>query len=180
MAAPPVSADGGMMKSVKWLGALSAVVLICGCSQESSNTGGTDDQTTSDVQSQPDRGLAPAYRQTNTTSQAPLTTTNDTSTTQPDNTGRNERDRSELSPTSGDQGGSEQDREMTRRIRSALTDNDQLSSSAKNIKVITANGRVTLRGPVNSEQEREQIANLVKQMGVTTVDNQLEVKTSNQ
>jgi osmotically-inducible protein OsmY len=69
---------------------------------------------------------------------------------------------------------------MTRRIRSALTDNDQLSSSAKNIKVITANGRVTLRGPVNSEQEREQIANLVKQMGVTTVDNQLEVKTSNQ
>src|SRR4051812_38352693 len=65
-----------------------------------------------------------------------------------DNSGINKRDRSEEALTSGDQGNSREDIDLTRRIRRALTQNDQLSTAAKNIKIITANGKVTLRGPV--------------------------------
>jgi osmotically-inducible protein OsmY len=57
--------------------------------------------------------------------------------------------------------------------------NDQLSASAKNVKIITVNGKVTLRGPVNTDAEKEAIANAVQQSGVTDVDNQIEVKTTN-
>src|ERR1041385_8893131 len=67
----------------------------------------------------------------------------------PDNTAVNARDRDDNTLTPGDQGTSEADREVTRNIRRALMKNDQLSTTAKNIKIITVNGKVTLRGPVN-------------------------------
>src|SRR5438874_11514864 len=38
----------------------------------------------------------------------------------------------------------------------------ELSSTAKNIKVITANGQVTLRGPVNNAQEKAKIAQIAR------------------
>jgi len=97
-----------------------------------------------------------------------------------DNTGRNERDQSDSALTPGDQGTSEADRETTRRIRRAITSNDQLSTYAKNIKIITDNGKVTLRGPVGSAQELETIQSIVRQAGVSSFDNQLEVKATNQ
>ena len=94
-----------------------------------------------------------------------------------DNTGINQRDRNEEALTPGDQGASPEDREMTRKIRRAITQNDQLSTTARNIKIITANGRVTLRGPVNTQAERDQIAATAQQLaGSSTLDNQLEVK----
>ena len=99
---------------------------------------------------------------------------------QPDNTGRNTRDRSDATLTPGDQGVTEADREITRRIRRDLVANDQLSATAKNIKIITINGKVTLRGPVTTEQEKQLIGSIVKQAGVTTLDDRLEVKTTNQ
>lgn len=86
------------------------------------------------------------------------------------------RDRSDATLTPGDQGGSEADREITRRIRRALSSNDQLSTDAKNIKVITLDGKVTLRGPVNSPEEQKTIDSIVKDNGGTAVDDQLEVK----
>jgi hyperosmotically inducible periplasmic protein len=71
--------------------------------------------------------------------------------------------------------------ELTRRIRRALTSNDQLSTDAKNIKVVTQNGKVTLRGPVKTEEERRTIASVAQQQaGTATIDNQLEVKATNQ
>lgn len=52
-----------------------------------------------------------------------------------------------------------------------------LSTNAKNVKIITENGVVTLRGPVASEAEKEQIGAMVKVCaGVDKYTNQLEVK----
>ena len=97
----------------------------------------------------------------------------------PDNTGRNERDRSRDTLTPGDQGGSDSDREITRQIRRAITSNSQFSTTAGNIKIITQDGKVTLRGPVDSQQEQQSLADLAKKVqGVSTVDNQLEVKAN--
>ena len=55
---------------------------------------------------------------------------------------------------------------------------DQLSMLAKNVKIITNEGAVTLRGPVKSSEEKAQIASVAKGVaGVKQVDNQLEVAT---
>jgi hypothetical protein len=98
-----------------------------------------------------------------------------------DNTGRNVRDRSDSTLTPGDQGNNKSDLETTKQIRRALTKDDQFSTTAKNIKIITANGKVTLRGPVKSAEERQKILSIVRSVaGGNSVDNQLEVKASNQ
>ena len=79
--------------------------------------------------------------------------------------------------TPGDEGLSPADRELTRRIRRAINQNDQLSTTATNVKIITTNGKVTLSGPVNSRTERAQIAALARvATSSATIDNQLEVK----
>jgi len=96
-----------------------------------------------------------------------------------DNTARNVRDRSSDTVTPGDQSETKGDLEVTRRIRRAITQNDQLSTTAKNIKIVTANGKVTLRGPVQNAAEKQQIADLAKATeGVTSVDDQLELKNN--
>lgn len=96
---------------------------------------------------------------------------------QPDNTALNKRDQSGDTLTPGDQANNESDRELARKIRRAIMQNDQLSTTAKNIKIIANNGQVTLRGPVQSPQEREQIASIVKQqVQGGAFENQLEVK----
>ncbi|MBA2251745.1 MAG: BON domain-containing protein [Nitrospirales bacterium] len=67
------------------------------------------------------------------------------------------------------------DVEITRRIRQALMADDTLSITAKNIKVITVNGTVTLRGPVETAGERLSIFNKANTVANGRVDNQLEV-----
>jgi hyperosmotically inducible periplasmic protein len=98
----------------------------------------------------------------------------------PDNTGTNERDRSGETKTSGDQSNSSADLKTTQAIRQALMKDGELSTTAKNIKVITANGQVTLRGPVKTAQEKAKIDQLAKSAaGGAQIDNQLDVKGSN-
>jgi hyperosmotically inducible protein len=100
--------------------------------------------------------------------------------TKPDNTATNERDRSGETKTSGDQSNSSADLKTTQAIRQALMKDGELSTTAKNIKVITANGHVTLRGPVQSAQEKAKIDQLAKSAaGGAHIDNQLDVKGSN-
>jgi len=95
---------------------------------------------------------------------------------EPDNTGRNVRDRSGDTKTPGDQSENEADRTITQNIRQAITADDSLSTNAKNVKIITNDGTVTLRGPVKSEKEKAEIEAKAKQVaGVKKVDNQLEV-----
>ena len=98
----------------------------------------------------------------------------------PDNTATSERDRSGGTKTSGDQSNSSADSKTTQAIRQALMKDGELSMTAKNIKVITANGHVTLRGPVKTAREKAKIDQLAKSSaGGVQIDNQLDVKGSN-
>ena len=110
------------------------------------------------------------------TAQAAEQTQSPPAQTAPDNTGRNVRDRSGATLTPGDQSESEADLTLTQRIRQAVVADDSLSTTAHNIKIITINGVVTLRGPVNSTQEKATIDAKAQQIaGATKVDNQLEI-----
>jgi osmotically-inducible protein OsmY len=96
-----------------------------------------------------------------------------------DNTRKNERDRSGETQTSGDQSNSSQDTQTTAAVRRAVVKDNSLSATAKNVKIITANGTVTLRGPVKNDAEKTKIAELAQSAaGSAKIDNQLEVKTS--
>ena len=107
-----------------------------------------------------------------------LTTSTNTLNRDADNTGINARDRDTNNLTAGDQGNSSNDRDITQRIRRALTSDSTYSTTAKNVKIITVNGRVTLRGPVNSDAEKSGIEKLAKDnAGEGNVDDQLEVKS---
>lgn len=96
--------------------------------------------------------------------------------TPPDNTGHNVQDRSGATLTPSDQSESEADRTLTQKVRQAVVADDSLSTNAHNVKIITSNGVVTLRGPVNSVQEKANIDAKAQQIaGATKVDNQLEI-----
>jgi sporulation protein YlmC with PRC-barrel domain len=94
-----------------------------------------------------------------------------------DNTRRNVRDRDGGQLTPLDQGTSEADVDLTRRIRQEILYQPNLSLNARNIKVITLNGRVTLRGPVNTAAEKSALEAIARRLAQTAnVDSQLEVK----
>jgi hyperosmotically inducible periplasmic protein len=94
-----------------------------------------------------------------------------------DDTGRNVRDRDDRTLTPMDQGGSEGDRTITQNIRKQVTDHDELSTNAKNVKIITVDGVVTLRGPVKNENEKTTIAGIARKApGVKRVEDQTEVE----
>jgi len=100
--------------------------------------------------------------------------------TKPDNTATNERDRSGETQTSGDQSNSSADLKITQAIRQALVKDSELSMTAKNIKIITDNGQVTLRGPVKNAQENAKIDQLARSAaGGAKIVDQLDVKGSN-
>lgn len=98
-----------------------------------------------------------------------------------DNTGRNFRDRDFSTATSGDQSESSDDILITKKIRRILIDRGgQLSTNAKNVKIITIDGYVTLRGMVNNPQEKNLIEREAKSIqGVKDVDNQLDISSTN-
>jgi len=99
-----------------------------------------------------------------------------TAAVEPDNSGRNVRDADGATKTPGDQSESEADRTITQNVRQAVTADDSISTNGKNVKIVTVDGTVTLRGPVKSEQEKTNIAAKAQQIaGVKQVDNQLEI-----
>src|SRR5215470_12835687 len=98
----------------------------------------------------------------------------------PDNTAINERDRSRETQTSGDQSNSSADLKTTQAIRQALMKDGELSTTAKNVKVITENGQVTLRGPVKNVQEKSKVDQLAKSVaGGAHIVDQLDVNEAN-
>ena len=93
-----------------------------------------------------------------------------------DDTGRNTRDSDGTTLTADEQSNSKGDVEITRQIRQAIVKDDSLSTNAHNVKIITNDGVVTLRGPVASAQEKTMVAKKAEKInGVDKVDNQLEV-----
>lgn len=96
----------------------------------------------------------------------------------PDNTANNSRD-AETAKTPLDQSNDARDVEISAAVRRAIVDDAAMSTNAKNVKIITAKGVVTLRGVVDSQAEKDSIESKAKGVaGVVSVDNQLEVKTS--
>jgi hyperosmotically inducible protein len=77
--------------------------------------------------------------------------------TAPDNTNVNKADRAGNKPTADQQKENRSDLEITRQIRRSIAQDKALSSYAKNVKIITYNGNVTLRGPVHSQEEKSAI-----------------------
>jgi osmotically-inducible protein OsmY len=104
----------------------------------------------------------------------------DAPVTDADNTAKNVRDRNDATLTPGDQGTSPADREVTQKIRKALViDASGYSLTAKNIKIITVDGKVTLRGPVKTDAEKIGIVTIAKTVaGEGNVEDQLEVKAN--
>lgn len=106
-----------------------------------------------------------------------VTMAQDSAPVAPNNTAVNVRDRAPDAMTAGEQSNAKSDVALTRKIRRAVVKDSSLSMLAHNVKIITANGNVTLRGPVNSEAEKVAIASKAKAIaGAGNVDNQLEVK----
>ncbi|MDP1563948.1 MAG: BON domain-containing protein [Pirellulaceae bacterium] len=92
-----------------------------------------------------------------------------------DNTGVNVRDRDSTAKTPFDQNENQADIGITAKIRAQVVETE-MSINAHNIKIMTANGKVTLRGPVESLTEKKQIeAIAVAVAGEGNVDSQLEV-----
>jgi len=92
-----------------------------------------------------------------------------------DNTGKNVRDQGDRTLTPGDQSNRAPDVDLTQKIRQGITSDDAMSVQARNVKVITRDGVVTLRGPVETQGEKTSIELLAKNAGATRIDNQLEI-----
>jgi osmotically-inducible protein OsmY len=91
------------------------------------------------------------------------------------NTGVNDRDRNGMTKTPIDQKENKADINITADIRKRVVE-AELSVDAQNVKIITQNGRVTLRGPVKTEEEKQKIEKIASEVaGSDKVDNQLEV-----
>jgi sporulation protein YlmC with PRC-barrel domain len=97
--------------------------------------------------------------------------------TDANNTARNVRDRDDRSLTPLNQGKSKADINTTAQIRKEIVSAKDMSVDARNVKIITIAGHVTLRGPVNTVKEKNLIGETAEQIaGAGNVDNQLEAK----
>ena len=84
----------------------------------------------------------------------------------------------DMGMTAEDQSSDPKDLEITRQIREKIVagKGDPFSTDAQNVKVVTKDGVVTLRGPVETQREKEAIASIARETdGVKSVDDQLEV-----
>lgn len=94
----------------------------------------------------------------------------------PDNSKVNKRDAEKGAVTSETQSNKKADLDLTRNIRRGITGDKEMSTYAKNIKIVSRDGAVTLRGPVKSTEEKQRIDSIAKKVaGAAKVDNQLEI-----
>ena len=94
-----------------------------------------------------------------------------------DNTKVNQRDRSQNEPTADQQKNNRSDRDITQQIRQSIMKDKSLSTYAHNVKIITQDGQVTLKGPVRSEDEKQAIeAKAAEVAGDGKVTSELNIK----
>jgi osmotically-inducible protein OsmY len=94
-----------------------------------------------------------------------------------DNTKMNQRDRNPNEPTADQQQNNRSDRDITQQVRKAIEADKNFSTYAHNVKVITQNGQVTLKGPVRSEEEKSAVeAKAAAVAGEGKVTSELTVK----
>src|SRR6267154_1340208 len=98
-----------------------------------------------------------------------------------DNTKRNSAEENKNTDTAEKQSNNKDDLALTQKIRQEVVKDGSLSMNAKNIKIIVREGKVMLRGPVDSQQEKDTIGTKAGEIaGKDKVDNQLEVKAKQQ
>lgn len=101
-------------------------------------------------------------------------------TSDADNTARNRGDEPGDRTTSEGQSNTQADIDITAEIRRQIMDADNMSMNAQNVKIVTNAGVVTLRGPVETADEKSRIETIAAAVaGVSRVENLLEVKTGN-
>jgi osmotically-inducible protein OsmY len=89
----------------------------------------------------------------------------------------NERDQNANEPTAGQQKNNLSDRHITQQIRRAIMKDKTLSTYAHNVKIVTQNGQVTLKGPVRSDDEKRAIeAKATEIAGANKVTSELDIK----
>ena len=94
-----------------------------------------------------------------------------------DNTKRNSAEENKNTDTAEKQSNNKDDLALTQKIRQEVVKDGSLSMIAKNIKIIVREGKVMLRGPVDSKQEKDTIGAKAGQIaGTNQVNNKLEVK----
>jgi hyperosmotically inducible periplasmic protein len=94
-----------------------------------------------------------------------------------DNTKANQRDRSSAEPTSDQAKNNLSDRDIMQKIRKAVMDDKSLSTYAHNVKIISQNGKVTLKGPVRSEEEKESIKKIATDVaGAGNITDEITIK----
>jgi hyperosmotically inducible periplasmic protein len=98
--------------------------------------------------------------------------------TNADNTGKNTRDRDDQSQTATDQSNDPADIKLAADIRKMVVNDGSLSTMAKNVKIITTDGVVTLRGPVETQKEKAAIESHAEHAGAKKITNELEIKKS--
>jgi osmotically-inducible protein OsmY len=99
----------------------------------------------------------------------------------PDNTKTNQRDRQSGAVTADQQAENKADRDLASKIRKSITDDKNMSTYARNVKVIASNGTVVLKGPVRSGEEKSAIeAKAAEIAGAGNVKNELTVKEKSQ
>ncbi len=141
------------------------------------NKGTTGAAPASNAPSTPTPAPAPATPPATPASDTSKTAAAAPAGTAPDNTKVNKRDTNDAALTPLDQKENQTDLKITQQIRQAVMADGSLSFTAKNVKIITQNGKVTLRGPVNTAAERTAIEAAARKVaGATQIDNQLEVK----
>jgi hyperosmotically inducible protein len=108
------------------------------------------------------------------TPRVPATASN---STEADNTKQNSSEQNKNTETAEKQSNSKDDLALTQKVRQAVMKDGSLSMNAKNVKIIAQDGRITLKGPVDSQQEKDTIGGKAGEIaGKDKVDNQLEVK----
>jgi osmotically-inducible protein OsmY len=92
---------------------------------------------------------------------------------QPDNSAQNKGQ----SPTADNQPNAQSDRMLAAQVRKAIVADKDLSTYGHNVKVIVANGTVTLKGPVKSDDEKQKVASDASSVsGAGNISNQLTIK----
>ena len=95
----------------------------------------------------------------------------------PDNTKVNQQDQNANQPTADQQPNNRSDRDITQQVRRSIVTDKTLSTYAHNVKVITQNGQVTLKGPVRSDDEKSAVeAKATAIAGENKVTSELTVK----
>jgi hyperosmotically inducible periplasmic protein len=158
------------MRRLCWC--LVAGLALVGCDNNNVTTPSTDNTGARDATGNP---VAPTPE---THPGGTSTDSANSDATRPDNTGVNERDRPGNTQTPIDQKEDSTDVKWTAEIRQKIVnaDNPAMSINARNVKIITENNKVTLRGPVASQEEKDRIEKFAKETaGDGNVVNEIEV-----